>query len=209
MISPANIVLIGSATAIIGSLLAAFGVYLGSLQNQKDTEHLLASLTGGNSYPQVIISGIEFSIAIRGNYPLHEVHGEVVDISSLRELQASGNYPHKPVPYTQYFNIGTLSSAYGLHLINRTTGKPLNVNQFKKRKCYRFMVKFFTRHHTYNYRLALEPRENGGWHQAWQVYRDQEKEPMAETIPEDFPKNLNNEVDFLLMGEHDKIYTNK
>lgn len=129
--NPAKIVFIGSAIALIGSLIAAYGGYLGAIQNQESTEHLLSSVTGGNSYPQIILAGDgEFSLAIVGDYPLHEVHGKVVDVNALREHQKQSNWWDNPVPNTQYFEVGTMSSAYAIHLVNRFTGKPIRINQF-------------------------------------------------------------------------------
>ena len=210
LLNPASIVLLGSAIAIIGSFIAAYGGYLTSQQNEKDSQRLLASLTGGDSYPLIISSGGEFSISIRGEYPLHEVQGKIVDVASLRESQEEFGFMRDTVPYTQFFEIGTLSPAYGFHLINRNTNRPINVNQFKLRKCYRFIISLYTRHHTFSFRLALEPndKQKGVWHMAWQVYRDDEKEPIADSIPEDFPLNSNSEVDFLLMSWLEEINAN-
>jgi len=208
--NPSSIVLLGSAIAIFGSLIAAYGAYLTSLQNEKDSQHLLSSLTGGDSYPLIITGGGNFFISIVGEYPLHEVQGKIVDVASLRETQEKFGFMHQEVPNTQSFEIGTLSPAYGFDLINRNTNNLINLNQFKSRKCYRFIISLFTRHHTFSFRLALEPNEKEKrWHLAWQVYRDQEKIPIAESIPDEFPLNSDSEVDFLLMEWHDRISTNK
>jgi len=201
--NPASIVLVGSAMAVLGSLIAAFGVYLGALQDVKNSQHLLSSLTGGDSHPLIIAcpSDGSFSISVKGDYPLHEVQGDMLDVVALREAQAKGAYTTVPVPGTQFFNIGTLSSAYGTSLSNGINARPLNISEFTPRKSYRFIVHLLTRHHTFNYFLALEPHEKykGAWHQAWQVFRDREQTPMDQSIPVDFPRNKEGEVDFLLL----------
>lgn len=189
--------------AFLGSLIAAFGVYLGTLQDLKSSQHLLSSLTGGDSHPLIIASPSDgsFSISVKGDYPLHEVQGDILDVVALREAQAKGADTTAPVPGTQFFNIGTLSSAYGTYLSNSSNARPINISEFKPHNSYRFIVHLFTRHHTFNYFLALEPHEKhkGAWHQAWQVFRDQEQTPMDQSIPADFPRNKEGEVDFLLL----------
>jgi len=208
--NPSSIVLLGSAIAIFGSFIAAYGAYLTSVQNEKDSKHLLSSLTGGDSYPLIISGGENFFISIVGKYPLHEVQGKIVDVASMREQQEEFGFIHDEVPKTQYFEIGTLSPAYGFDLINRNTNRHINLKQFKARKCYRFIISLYTRHHTFSFRLALEPNEKENrWHLAWQVFRDQEKAPIAESIPEEFPLNSDLEVDFLLMTWLEEINTNK
>ena len=209
--NPASLVLLGSAIAVVGSLMAAYGGYLGSLKDQKESQNLLNSLTGGDAYPLIILSGNEFSISVRGRFPLHDVTGQIMDVESLREQQESGDWIGKAVSNTQYFDLGTLSPAYGLHILNRATNQPIKLSNFKSRKSYRFSINLYTRHHIYSFRLALEPypESKGSFHQAWQVYRDNDKEPMAEMVPDDFPLNKDNEVDFLLMDRHDKIFANK
>jgi len=207
--NPSSIVLLGSAIAIFGSFIAAYGAYLTSLQNEKESQHLLSSLTGGDSYPLIISGGENFFVSIVGEYPLHEVHGKIVDAASLREQQEEFGFIHGEVPNTQYFEIGTLSPAYGFDLLNRNTNKYINLKQFKVRKCYRFIISLYTRHHTFSFYLALEPNEKDNrWLLAWQVFRDREKTPIAESIPEEFPLNSNSEVDFLLMSWLEKINTN-
>ncbi len=201
--TPATIVLIGTALAVLGSLIAAFGVYLGSLHDVKESKHLLASLTGGDSHPLVILTQYDgsFFICIKGEYPLHEVHGKIFDVAALREAQSKNADPLSPIAGTQYFEIGTLSSAYGLNLTNKLTKRPILLSNFTARESYRFMVHLYSRHHTFNFHLALEPdhKNKGIWQQAWQVFRDQEKEPMAQAIPDIFPKDIDGTVDFLLL----------
>lgn len=201
--TPATIVLIGSALAVFGSLIAAFGVYLGSAQDAKESKHLLASLTGGDSYPLIIVTQHDgsFFICVKGEYPLHDVNGNILDVAALREAQAKNADPLSPIDGTQYFEIGTLSPAYGLYLIDKRTNYPVLLKNFTARKSYRFMVHLYTRHHTFDFRLALEPYTNSKntWNQAWQVFRDQDQKPMAQSIPEDFPKDIEGNVDFLLL----------
>jgi len=198
--NPASIVLIGSAFAVIGSLVAAFGVYLGSAQDAKYSQHLLASLTGGDSHPLITatLHDGSFFVSVAGKYPLHEVHGQIFDVFDLREKQAKDVNRLSPIPRAQIFEIGTLSSAYGSNLTNRATGQQISIRDYNPRNSYRFMVHLYTRHHTFNFRLALEPRgqNKGGWHQAWQVFRDSEQVPMKQSIPNDFPMNADGEVDF-------------
>ena len=211
--NPATIVFIGSAFAVIGSLLAGYGAYLGANQDAKDSKHLLASLTGGDSHPLIIATPSDgsFFVSITGEYPLHEASGQIFDISDLREQQAKGVHPGAPIPRAQAFELGTLSSAYGTNLINRATGRQINIKDYKQRNSYRFMVHLYSRHHTFNFRLALEPHDEhkGAWHQAWEIFRDQEKEPLAKSIPDDFPVNSVGKVDFLLMPVEKKDNANK
>lgn len=197
----ATIVLFGSALAVLGSLIAAFGVYLGALHDAKESKHLLASLTGGDSYPLIIFTPYDrsFFICIKGEYPLHDVHGKIFDVAVLREAQARNADSLSPVAGEQYFEIGTLSSAYGLNLTNKLSNRPVLLSNFTDRKSYRFMVHLYTRHHTFNVHLALELNNKGSWNQAWQVFRDREQKPMAQSIPEDFPKDTTGNVDFLLL----------
>jgi hypothetical protein len=205
MPSPATIVLIGSSLAVFCSLVAALGVYLGSLQDAKKSQHLLSSVTGGNSHPLILaqLDG-SFFICVKGDYPLHEVHGQIFDVQELRKTQAKNFNPLSPVPRAQYFELGTLSSAYGMKLINKITKQPVLLRQFKQRKSYRFMVHLFSRHHTFNFRLALEPSPNndGSWLQAWQVYRDSTTNSMDQSIPNEFPRDSDGEVDFLLLPKN-------
>lgn len=198
----ASVVLIGSAIAVFGSLIAAFGVYLGSLQDTKESQHLLASVTGGDSYPMIIISSDgSFFIYVEGKYPLHEVQGDIVDVESMREVQAKGADFRNSVARTQYFEVGTLSPAYGLNISNRNTARIINIRDFIHRSSYRFIVHLYTRYHTFRLHIALEPnkKQKGLWDQAWQVFRDQEQKPMAQLIPPDFPLNEEGTVDFLLL----------
>ena len=202
-LTPATVVLIGSALAVFGSLIAAFGVYLGSVHDTKESKHLLASLTGGDSHPLVIVTQDDgsFFICVKGEYPLYDVNGTIFDVAALREAQARNADPLSPIEGTQYFEIGTLSPAYGLNLIDKRTNRLVLLRNFAVRKSYRFMVHLYTRHHTFNFHLALEPYTNSEatWNQAWQVFRDREEKPMAQSIPEDFPKDINGNVDFLLL----------
>ena len=196
----ATIVFIGSFFAVIGSLIAAYGAYLGANQKAKDYLHLLSSLTGGVSHPVIIASPNDgnFFIYVSGEYPLHEVSGQIFDICDLRVQQTQGINTLAPIPRAQRFNIGTLSSAYGVTLMNSSTGLPINIKDYEKRKSYRFMAHLYSRHHTFVYFLALEPHEKyeGAWYQAWEIYRDNQQEPFAQTIPEDFPLVIDWKVEF-------------
>jgi hypothetical protein len=92
--NPATIVFIGSAFAVFGSLVAGYGAYLGANQDAKDSQHLLSSLTGGDSHPLITAAPSDgsFFVSIAGMYPLHEASGQIFDISDLRE-QRSGPHP--------------------------------------------------------------------------------------------------------------------
>ncbi|MCO6413223.1 MAG: hypothetical protein J5I92_10800 [Thiogranum sp.] len=199
--NPASVVLFGSGLAVFGSLIAAFGVYLGSVQENRQAEHLLASVTGGDAYPCVVAGPGGFFLHVQGNYPLYEVSGRIVDVVVLREAVAKGAIQHGVE--ARYFDVGTVSSAYGFDIPDKYTGRPITLNDFARRDSYRFIINFFTRHHTFNFRLALEPSPNakGYWLHAWQVFRDGEDTALAESIPADFPRNEKNEVDFLLLPE--------
>jgi len=177
-----------------------------SKRNQELSEFTLHSVTGGDSYPTISVPmrsgefGGFFVVSVQGENPLYDVRGKIFDVADYREAEASGQQLML-LSNEQNFALGNISPTYPTVLFNRVMSRPVKISDFKNRQSYRFIAHLYTRFHIFTFHLALEPDENNEnhWLQAWEVFRDQGKKPFAQSIPDDFPKDAEGIVDFLLM----------
>jgi hypothetical protein len=177
-----------------------------SRRNQELSEFTLNSVTSGDSYPTISVPmrngefGGFFVVSVHGENPLYDVRGKIFDVADYREAEASGQQLML-VSKEQSFTSGNISPGYPTTLFNRVMSQPVKIHDFKDRQSYRFIAHFYTRYHYFTFHLALEPDEKNEdhWLHAWEVFCDQEKKPLAQSIPDDFPKDAEGKVDFLLM----------
>ena len=149
-------------------------------------------LTGGDSYPYVILGSFDGKIgsptlSLIGENAIPNISGVFFDVRELRKDQRTGN--HVPGSGGIRFKKDILSPAYGMSLAGDKV-------KYDVTKGGRYLIHFYTPYNTFTQWLAVEPSSDNSFPMfASKIFRGSNNELIATHYPEDFPIPLE-EIDF-------------